>query len=55
VHDLFERAGIQVPEGPFYLWSIGFHQLLFGVYEDSEYREHMEVDFVRVVEEKDNP
>ena len=55
VHDLFERAGIQVPEGPFYLWSIGFHQLLFNAYEDSEYREHMEVDFVRVVEEGENP
>jgi hypothetical protein len=28
---------------------------LFDAYEDSEYREHMEVDFVRVVEEKENP
>ncbi|MCX5913998.1 MAG: hypothetical protein NTV04_18940 [Deltaproteobacteria bacterium] len=55
IHGLFERSGIQIPEGPFYLWSIGFHQLLFDAYEESEYREHMAVDFVRVVEEKENP
>jgi hypothetical protein len=49
------RTGIRVRKHPFYLWSIGFHQLLFDAYEDSEYHEHMEVDFVRVVEEQENP
>ena len=51
IHALFQNNGIAIPE-PFYLESIGLTQQLWNIGEFStvEHRQHMEVDFMRIVE-----
>jgi hypothetical protein len=53
IYGLFQGAGITIPEGPLYLNKIGFHQLLFYTDNDTEYHEQMKVDFVRIIEGKE--
>jgi hypothetical protein len=53
IYRLFQDAGIIIPEGPLYLYKIGFHQLLFYTDNDTEYHEQMKVDFVRIIEGKE--
>ncbi|MFZ7113093.1 MAG: hypothetical protein ACOWYE_15525 [Desulfatiglandales bacterium] len=51
VHTLFQNCGIPIPE-PFFLESINLTQQLWNLTEAStvEHHQHMEVDFIRVVE-----
>ena len=57
VYDLFEGAGIGIPEGPFYLESVSLVQVLFSLGGklpwEIEYQQHMEVDFIQVIEAKE--
>jgi hypothetical protein len=52
----FQDWGIVIPEGPFYLQSIDLIQQLnmLGVLPSSlEQRQHMEVDFIQIIEGKE--
>lgn len=51
IYDLFQNYGIPVPE-PFYLESIDLTQQFWNLLEPStvEHQQHMEVDFMRIVE-----
>jgi len=53
IYELFTKAGIAIPE-PLYLHKISFSQQLFELTENStaEHHQHMEVDFIRIIEEK---
>ena len=54
IYDLFEGAGIGIPEGPFYLESVSLVQVLFSLGGklpwEIEYQQHMEVDFIQIIE-----
>ena len=54
IHKMFQDAGITIPPGDLYLEKIDFAQQLFELAGPSavEHRQHMEVDFIRIVEEK---
>jgi len=56
-YDLFGGAGIGIPEGPFYLESISLVQVLFSLGGklpwEVEYQQHMEVDFLQIIEAKE--
>jgi hypothetical protein len=57
IYDLFAGAGIQIPGGPFSLESISLVQVLFSLGGklpwEIEYQQHMEVDFIQVIEAKE--
>jgi hypothetical protein len=57
IYELFKTWDIQIPEGPFYLEAIDFVQQLVdwntSVPIDQVYHQHMEVDFVQILEEKE--
>jgi hypothetical protein len=57
IYELFKTWDIQIPEGPFYLEAIVFVQQLVdwntSVPIDQVYHQHMEVDFVQIIEEKE--
>jgi hypothetical protein len=50
IFESFQDAGISIPD-PFYIQSINFIQEIFPP-ELSEVRQHMEVDYIRLIEEK---
>jgi hypothetical protein len=54
IYDLFKDAGITIPE-PFYLRMIAFKQLLYPLQGPSteEHHQRMKVDFIRIVEGKE--
>jgi hypothetical protein len=55
IYQMFEDAGITPPE-PLYLYKISFSQQLFELEEPStvEHHQHMEIDFISIVEEKED-
>jgi hypothetical protein len=57
IYQLFGVYGIAIPEGPFNLQAIDFVQQLadLGVSDpaDIEYHQHMEVDFIQIIEGKE--
>ncbi len=57
IYDLFERWGIEIPEGSFYLENISLVQVLFSLGGnlpwEVEYQQHMEVDFIQIIEAKE--
>jgi hypothetical protein len=55
IYKAFQGAGIVIPNGPLYLTGIGFVQHLFIIDAPStvEHHQHMEVDFIRIVEGKE--
>jgi hypothetical protein len=57
IYKMFEDAGITIPDEPLYLHKISFSQQLFELGEPSaeQHRQHMEVDFIRLIEEKQDP
>ena len=49
-------GGIAIPEGPFYLQNIDFVQqlsVLGGLPSSVEHHQHMEVDFIQIIEGKE--
>lgn len=54
IYNMFQDAGIVIPSGDLYLEKIEFIQQLFELGEPStvEHHQHMEVDFIRIIEEK---
>jgi hypothetical protein len=56
IYKMFEEAGVAIEE-PLYLEWISFSQQLFELEEESPlvYRQRMEVDFIRIIEEKLQP
>jgi hypothetical protein len=54
IHNMFQEAGITIPPGDLYLEGIEFVQQLFELGDDSTvlHRQRMEVDFIRLIEEK---
>ena len=57
IYELFGRSGIAIPEGPFYLQGINFVQQLWELDVNDpaniEYHQHMEVDFIQIIEGKE--
>jgi hypothetical protein len=57
IYDLFAGVGIQIPEGPFSLESISLVQVLFSLGGklpwEIEYQQHMEIDFIQIIEQKE--
>jgi hypothetical protein len=56
IHNLFQGWGIAIPEGAFYLQGIDFVQQLsvLGILPSSvENHQHMEVDFIQIIEGKE--
>jgi hypothetical protein len=57
IYELFGLWGIVIPEGPFYLQGINFLQQLWelGVNDPAniEHHQHMEVDFIQIIEGKE--
>ena len=54
IYKMFQDAGIAIPPGGLYLEKIEFIQQLFELGEPSTvgHHQHMEVDFIRIIEEK---
>jgi hypothetical protein len=54
IYKMFQVAGIAIPPGGLYLEKIEFIQQLFELEDPStvEHHQHMEVDFVQIIEEK---
>ena len=54
IYKMFQDSGITIPAGDLYLERIEFVQQLFDLEENSavEHRQRMEVDFIRIIEEK---
>jgi len=54
IYGMFQDASITIPPGDLYLEKIKFIQQLFELGEPStvEHHQHMEVDFIRIIEEK---
>ena len=54
IYKMFQDAGITIPAGDLYLEKIEFIQQLFELADPSTvvHRQHMEVDFIRIIEEK---
>ena len=54
IYKMFLDAGITIPPGDLYLEKIDFIQQLFELADPStvDYRQRMEVDFIRIIEEK---
>jgi len=54
IYKMFQDAGIAIPPGDLYLEKIDFIQQLFELAGASTvgHRQHMEVDFIRIIEEK---
>jgi hypothetical protein len=55
IYQMFRDAGITIPE-PLYLYKISFSQQLFELQDPStvEHHQHMEIDFISIVEEKED-
>jgi hypothetical protein len=57
IYQLFGVYGISIPEGPFYLQGINFVQQLADLDASDpaniEYHQHMEVDFIQIIEGKE--
>ena len=56
IYELFQIWGIAIPEGPFYLQSIDLGQQLWDLGllpSTAEYHQHMEVDFIQIIEGKE--
>jgi hypothetical protein len=55
IYRMFQDAGITIPE-PLYLYKISFSQQLFELEEPStvEHHQHMEIDFISIVEAKED-
>ena len=57
IYQLFGAYGISIPEGPFYLQGISFVQQLTDLDANDpaniEYHQHMEVDFIQIIEGKE--
>ena len=53
IFELFQNSGISIPD-PFYIQSINFIQLLYPQNPPiaTEIRQHMEIDYIRLIEEK---
>ena len=54
IYKMFQDSVITIPAGDLYLERIEFVQQLFDLEQNSpvEHRQHMEVDFIRIIEEK---
>jgi hypothetical protein len=54
IYKMFQDSGITIPGGDLYLKTIEFVQQLFDLEDNSavEHRQHMEVDSIRIIEEK---
>jgi hypothetical protein len=54
IYKMFQDSGITIPAGDLYLERIEFVQQLFDLEDNSavEHRQRMEVDSIRIIEEK---
>jgi hypothetical protein len=55
IYQLFQNAGITIPDGPLYLKDIGVVQQLFilDALSTVEHHQHMEIDSIRIIESKE--